>query len=829
MRISFIVLLFITGAAYGQGYNQPDAAHIKLKLKKLNVLGSVLYVAAHPDDENTRVITKFANENLYATGYLSMTRGDGGQNLVGEELGDQLGVLRTQELLAARRIDGGEQFFTRAIDFGFSKSADETLRIWGKDEILSDVVKVYRQFQPDVIITRFPPTEKAGHGHHTSSAILAEEAFDLSVKTDAFPAQVKKYGVWQPVRILTNTGRWWNNTINENTPGVITLNVGKYSPLLGESFSEIAARSRSQHKSQGFGSSGVRGGQQEFLEFVKGAAAKSDPMEGINTSWTRVKGGDRVQPLVEKAINSYDPERPYELVPLLQEIHATIKALPQSVWRQRKLEETEQLILDCLGLYIEVSADEYQASPGRKVAVQFEFVNRSPVNVSLQRVVSDQVTLDTTVQAVLKNNVPLLFKTEKVVANTLPYSTPFWLKEPHSLGRFAVSHQEQIGKAANDAAALFKVELLIGNEKLLVNCPVIYKWTDPVKGELRRPFEIVPPIVVSLTDQVIIFNDNKAKAVSVQVSSLVADKQEGTLRLKLPRGWKAEPGETPFSLSGKGVQQHYVFNITPPSQDETAIMKVEALVGDKSYSNALETIDYAHIPVQTLLPEAEAKVVHIDLQRNGSTIAYIKGAGDEVPAALRNMGFNVLEMKEDEVTRESIQNADAVVLGIRALNTSERISRVMDHLLEYVKEGGTMVVQYNTSFDLEIDKFSPYELKISRNRVTDENSEVRILKPDHPVMNIPNKITQRDFDGWVQERGLYFPGSWSNEFEAILSMNDKDEKPSDGSLLVARYGKGYYVYTGLSFFRELPAGVSGAYRLFANIVSLGKSDGKVLK
>src|SRR5690606_21818996 len=345
------------------------------KLKKLNFLGSVLYVAAHPDDENTRIIASMANGELAATAYLSMTRGDGGQNLIGPEIRDLLGVIRTQELLAARRIDGGQQFFTRAVDFGYSKSADETFSIWGKDSILHDVVKVYRQFQPDVIITRFPPDERAGHGHHTASAMLAIEAFTKAADPNIFPKQLGVLSAWQSKRLYTNTGRWWNSSITENTPGVVAIDVGGFSPLLGSSYSEIAAVSRSQHKSQGFGSRGTRGRQLEFLEYQKGDSASRSVFEGVNTTWSRVPNGAAIGKKVDEIIRSFDEEKPHAITPALLQVHKMIKALAPSVWRDRKLEEVEQLIQDCAGLYLEVTPDQYWVAPGEQVRLAFELLN----------------------------------------------------------------------------------------------------------------------------------------------------------------------------------------------------------------------------------------------------------------------------------------------------------------------------------------------------------------------------------------------------------------------------------------------------------------------
>lgn len=824
----FVLLLlscFTCVILQGQVHRQPDASKIKLNLKKLNSLGAVLYVAAHPDDENTRVIAYLVNDRLMATGYLSLTRGDGGQNLIGPEIRDLLGLIRTQELLAARRIDGGQQFFTRANDFGYSKSANETFQIWDKQAVLSDVIKVIRQFQPDVILTRFPPDERAGHGQHTASAILAAEGFAQSGSPEAFKDQVKDCGVWQVKRLYTNTGRWWNQTITENTPGVIAMNVGTYNPLLGESYSELAAESRTQHKSQGFGSSGRRGDALEYFEFIKGDSAKKDMFDGINTRWTRLKGGEKVEPLVEKAIRDFVMEKPVASVPALLEIRKQISLLEGSVWKTRKLREVNQLIVDCLGLFVEVTADHYWASPGEHVRTSFEVLNRSTGELALSRIVAPDLSIDTTLNALLKDNQPLTFKSSKLLRADKPYSGPYWLTEPHGQGLFTVTDKMLIGQPENDPALHVDFTFLANGQNLAIQVPVTYKETDPVKGELVRPFAVVPPVFLNLSDKVYLFPDQSPRDISVLVKSASEKKLTGTVQLSLPEHWKAEPAVIPFSLEKQGEELEVTFKVVPAGEEITAPVKVIASVEGKQYGQSLQLIAYDHIPVQTLTPKAESKLLRINVKKEGALIGYIKGAGDDVPSGLRHMGYQVWEMTDNEVTPENLRKVDAVVLGVRALNTNERIQHYMDDLLEYVRNGGTMITQYNTNHDLELDpeKIAPYSISLSRDRVTEENAAVRILKPDHPALNYPNQITARDFTGWVQERGLYFPDKWDSHFEALLSCNDSGEPPRDGSLLVARYGNGYYVYTGLSFFRELPEGVSGAYRLFANLVSLGKS------
>ena len=823
MKFLPFLALLITQMAVGQ-HKQPDAAAIQLKLKKLNVLASVLYVAAHPDDENTRAITFMGNDRLAAAAYLSMTRGDGGQNLIGPEIRDQLGLIRTQELLSARRIDGGQQFFTRANDFGFSKNANETFAIWGKNEILSDVVRVIRQFKPDVILTRFPPDERAGHGHHTASAVLAQEAFDLTSRADYLPEQVKEFGTWQAKRLYFNTGRFFEQSINESTPGVIIANMGTYSTLLGKSQSEIAAESRSQHKSQGFGSAGRRGDSPEYFLYVKGEKADKDLLSGVNTTWSRVTGGEQIQPLVEKVIKEFSPEVPAASIPVLLQIRKQIQNLAPSVWKDRKFKEVSQLIQDCAGLYLEVVADQPWFAPGELVTTSFEVVNRSTTPIKLLQIRSNSLTIDSVMQADLAFNKLFNFKTKKALLASSKYSDPYWLREEHTEGLFKVPAESFIGKPENDPAVLVNFSVEIIGEKIDLSVPLIYKWTDPEKGELVRPFEIVPPVFVSLSQNVYVFKDSNPKSVSVNLKSASGNKIAGTVKPLLPEGWKSEPASIIIDLAKRGEEKKVDFMIYPAQGLGSFMIRAQVELNSKTYTSAVQTISYDHIPFQTLLPAAKATIVKLDLKTEGQVIGYIQGAGDGIPEALRNIGYEVWEMKDDEVTPLNLKKIDAVVLGVRALNTNERIRHYMPDLLEYVKNGGTMIVQYNTNFATKVEKFSPYPLNLSRERVTEENSEVRILKPDHAALNYPNKITADDFKGWVQERGLYFPDKWDPNFEALLSMNDTGETaPKDGSLLVAKYGNGHYVYTGLSFFRELPEGVPGAYKLFANLTSLGKT------
>ncbi|WP_207435837.1 PIG-L family deacetylase [Sabulibacter ruber] len=809
--------------AKAQAPRKPDAADIRLALEKLNVLGSVLYFAAHPDDENTRLIAYLANERKYRTGYLSLTRGDGGQNLIGPEIREELGIIRTQELLQARRVDGGEQFFSRANDFGFSKNPAETFTIWDREQVLADAVWVIRKFQPDVIITRFSPQPGGTHGHHTASAIIALEAFEAAADPKRFPEQLKTVQPWQAKRILWNTSSFFYGQGQKfDTSDKLMVDAGVYNPLLGKSYNEIAAQSRSMHKSQGFGSSGSRGEAVEYFEFLKGDRAQKDLLEGVTTTWSRVQGSTEVSRLLQQALKSYDAANPAASVPLLLKANTALAKLPDTYWKQVKQRELQDVIKASLGLYLEAaSARDFTVTPGEPVALQLEAVNRSAVPVTLTKVEYLFSKKDTTLQQKLEMNKPWIVRTSVPMPTATPYSQPYWLQVPGTTGMFRVDDPALIGLAENPAAAQLRMYLTVQGQPFMFTVPVVYKRTDPVEGEQYRPFEVTPPVFVNITEKVYVFADAQPKPVTLRVRA-GQDNLEGQVSLRLPEGWRAEPASAPFKLTQKGEEQTFTFQLFPGGAQTESTISAAVTTRGRTYTQGLNTINYPHIPAQTLFPEAVAKAVKLDLKRKGQRIGYLMGAGDEVPASLQQIGYDVEQLQVNNLSAASLQKYDAVVVGVRAYNTLDRLKFQQPQLMEYVQNGGTLVVQYNVSNGLVTSSIGPYPIRLSNDRVTVEDSEVRFLKPNHPVLNSPNKITEQDFRGWVQERGLYFPNQWGPEYEAILSSNDPGESPKDSGLLVAKYGKGYFVYTGYSFFRELPAGVPGAYRLFVNLLSLGK-------
>ncbi len=817
------VLVLLPAILVAQAPKKYNAAEIQELLEKLNVLGSVMYVAAHPDDENTQMIAYFANERKYRTAYMSATRGDGGQNLIGPEIRELLGLIRTQELLAARRTDGGQQFFSRANDFGYSKDSDETLNIWDKEEVLSDFVWNIRKFRPDIIVTRFAP-EWGGHGHHTTSAILALEAFDITNDASAYPDQLKHVQPWQPERMFWNISWWFfrNSDTELDTTQMVSLDIGEYNPLLGKSYNEIAAESRSQHKSQGFGSTGSRGTDVEYLKYWKGSEAQNDPFEGINTTWSRVKGGEEVALYTHRAQDSFDPSNPAAVVPDLIAAAKALEKLDDDFWKQIKLAEIKTLIKACTGMYMEVKANEFAAVPGDSLGISFEAINRSNAKVKLTDLRIDQLNLQPKrLDQQLDYNQPFNMDLNVQLPMDLPNSQPYWLIEEASLGMYNVPDQLLRGLPENEPSVTAEATVEIDGYYLDYQLPLVYKRNDPVDGEVYRPFVITPPVFMNIKEKVYVMASGATKEVTVKVTA-GKDNISGNTYLVLPEGWTANPASYDFSMDIKGTEQEFVYEVIPPKNQSEGEVLAETRMNGTVYNSSLTTIEYDHFPIQTLFSKSTAKVVNIDIVKRGQNIGYIMGAGDEIPASLRQIGYNVWEMKDEDITDENLAGLDAVIMGVRAYNTEARLKFHQDKLMNFVKNGGNMIVQYNTNRRLVVDNIAPYPLTLSRDRVTVEEAPVRILAPDHPVITGPNKITEADFDGWVQERGLYFPDEWDERFVPILSSNDPGESPKDGGLLVAQYGEGYYIYSGYSWFRELPAGVSGAYRLFTNMISIGK-------
>lgn len=826
-RLFLITVYFFTLSLVAQTPRKPTSSEIYHDLKRLNFIGSALYIAAHPDDENTRLISYLVNDVYANTAYLSITRGDGGQNLIGPELGKILGVIRTDELLEARKIDGGQQFFTRANDFGYSKNPDETFEFWNKEAVLSDVVKTIRKFKPDIIINRFDHRSPGStHGHHTASAMLSVEAFDIVSDATKYPKSASEFGTWKPQRLFFNTSWWFYGSQEKyeqaDKSAHVSVETGNYFPLLGLSNGEIASLSRSAHKSQGFGSTGTRGSENEYLELLKGSKPSNNNLfEGINTNWSRLEGSSEIERILKPLEDQFDFENPSQILPQLLKAYPLVLKLKDSHWRDIKLVQLKQLIIDCSGVFLEAISEQNTINPEETYKITIEATNRGSEKITLK-------SIKDTHNKVLWNQGELLANNErKNIALTInsmtssgSYSSPYWLENKGTVGMYEAP-ESLIGFPKAPATETLIFELQFGNQTISFERAIVYKFNDPVKGEVYRPLEVLPEVTSSIPEKVLIFADNKSRSVEVVVRA-GKDEVNGKVALQHPDGWKVSPTSHNFDLQHKGQTKTFIFDIIPPNNQQEGYLQAIVTSENQTFDKELVSINYDHIPNSSVLLPSEAKIVRLDIKKHGQNIGYIHGAGDAVPESLEQIGYTITTISPTSISDNNLQRFDAIVIGIRAYNTLPELAFAQTHLNKYVENGGTLIVQYNTNHALVTKDIAPYSLSLSRDRVTDEFSEVKFLSPNHPVLNTPNKITQADFDGWVQERGLYFPDQWDTEFTPILGMNDKGESLKEGSLLVAKYGEGYYIYTGLSFFRELPAGVPGAYRLFANMLSIGK-------
>ncbi len=814
MKIKFLpiyLLLFCSPVVIqAQSQRSYNAAEIKQGLEALNVTGRVLYIAAHPDDENTRLLAFLSKGMKFRTAYLSLTRGDGGQNLIGTEQADMLGLLRTQELLAARRIDGAEQYFTSAIDFGFSKTAAECLQFWGEQKVLGDVVWVIRKFQPDVIITRFPGDERAGHGAHAASAILAEKAFAIAADPKQFPEQLAYVKPWKTKRIVWNTINFGG--MNTTAEDQLKMEVGGYNALLGKSYGEIAAESRSSHRSQGFGSVKQRDAAFEFFEHRAGTPATRGLFNDIDQSLQRYPGSKTVQHLVDILNNDFQIEAAYKSLPALLQFKKESSKLPID---QQKLNE---LILACAGIWIEA------------LVPQPSYALTSQINVELEAICRLPSTATNKVQLQIDNERPVDLQPGKLLhikldlpASARKITQPYWLANPHEIGAYQFSGIDNLGEAENPTLTPGKLTIIVDGVPIEVQRSVVYRYANPAIGEIYQPLVIAPPVTATLDERAYLFNNQNTRKVLITAKAFAA-KAIGKINIKVPQGWTATPATVDFSFEEEGEEKQFEVVVSAGPKAAGGSIELSVQIGGQNYKQGFQQIDYRHIPLQTLFPLASARLEQVDLKFAGKRIGYIAGAGDLIPQSLKQIGYEVTVLKNDQIMNGGLERFDAIVTGVRLYNIDEDVSAIQKKLLEYVYNGGTLVQQYNVNAPLKVKQLGPYPFTLSRSRVTEEDAAVTFLKPEHPLLNYPNKIGKQDFEGWVQERGIYFADNLDARYTPILSMYDKGESALQGSLIVTDYGKGKYIYTGLVFYRELPAGVPGAYRLFVNLLSAGATN-----
>lgn len=802
-------------------------ASIKQELHSFAAMATVLHVAAHPDDENTQLITYFARKRGYRTGYLSLTRGDGGQNESGPEFGEKLGVARTQELLAARRLDGGRQFFTRAIDFGYSKSPEETLRFWDRDQVLADVVRVIRQFRPDVIVTRFPvPPNGGGHGHHTASAILAVEAFNRAGDPDAYPDQLAEgLTPWRPLRVVWNG---WGRGAADDDETTFRMDIGGVDPVTGEGLGDIAGRSRAMHISQGFGGFAGRGGgagpNEQSFALLAGEPAKDDLLDGVETTWSRYSdGGAEIARLTANAIAEFKPGKPTASVPALLRIRSLLVALPDDPVVIDKRGQLDRIIRACLGLSVTTSAHRAEVVPGEPVAIRYAANLTGDIPVRLKQVrVADPVA-DKQLDIELAPGRSTSGELTVTIPKDTPLTQPYWLREEPDAGVFQVADKRLIGRPEDPPPIELEYVFEIDGQTMVVTDEPSASGAGDAPD---RRLAIIAPVSMRFGSEVALFTPGATNTVAVELTAARAG-TEGTLTLEAPSGWRVEPPSSSFRLDADGAATTLKFTVTAPDQPGSDHLGAIAEVDGQRFGNQRVEIAYAHIPFQLLQPEARLKVVAFDFATRGKSVGYLPGAGDSVADSLAQLGYQVTLLTGADLTPDRLREFDAVVIGVRAFNERTDLADNLDGLFAYVENGGTVVAQYNRPRGLNTPRLGPHALSIDgpapRWRVTDETSPVSFLAPDHPALTTPNRLGPADFEGWVQERGAYFPSSWDEtRYTPVLAMNDPGEDPLTSGVLIARHGEGHYVYTGLAFFRQLPAGVPGAHRLFANLVSLGK-------
>jgi hypothetical protein len=803
--------------------NLAGAVETRLALERLNVLGSLLVMGAHPDDENAALLAYVARGKRARAAYLALTRGDGGQNLIGSEKGELLGLIRTQELLAARRIDGGEQYFTRAIDFGFSKTAEESFQKWGHDTILGDVVWTVRRFRPDVMVVGI----NAGHGHHQASGILAREAFTAAADKTRFPEQLRWVEPWQAKRLVTGGfGGGPGRGGGGSEPG-IRIDTGEYDPLLGFSYTEIAGMSRSMHKTQGVGAPERRGSAVSSLSVVGGEQGTGDIFTGIDTTWNRLPGGAAVAPILRQAADTFLPEQPEKTIPLLLKARPLISAI-KDPWAVLKLQELDQAIALCAGLYLDASTDRYTVVPGESLQVNFEATNRSRFPLALKGVRLEGVTGAPSEEfrpVTLSYNQPDRRSLRVAIPQDQPYSQPYWLRKPNNGFVYVVEDQQLVGQAETPPVLRAHIRIQAGSEEIDYVRPVVRRYVDRVEGETTRPLVVAPPVAVAVSDPVLIFPDAKPKQVEVLLRSNVAG-AAGDLRLEAPQGWRIQPASAAFRLAGANEETPVSFTVSPPGGAATGELRAVASMNGREISSGMRVFGYDGIPPQTVFPPSTSRLVRADVRILARRIGYVMGAGDEVPRSLEQLGCQVTMLDADDLARGDLGRFDAIVTGVRAYNVRADLVANQQRLMDYVQQGGTLVVQYNTAdarSPLGSMSPGPYPLQIGNARVTVEEAPVTFPNPNHPLLSTPNRITEEDFRGWVQERGLNFPSQWDPRYETLFESHDPGEGPLPGGNLYTHYGKGAYIYTAYDWFRELPAGVPGAFRIFANFLSAGKA------
>ncbi len=810
-KIFFVTLYLFSLPIFAQKPQTPTPSEIFFRMEQLNVLASALYVAAHPDDENTRLITYLTHHDKAYTSYISLTPGNGGQNLISDELGTDLGIIRTHELWNARKIDGGKQYFSTADDFGYSKHPKEAFEKWNKASLLQQMVYLIRTEQPDIVINRFDHrTEGNTHGHHTASAQLSREAFDLALDKNYTLPNNEKLPTWQPTRLFFNTSWFFYGSkeafAKADKSKYVGINIGEYYQQLGKNNQEIASLSRSQHMSQGFGDLSSRGEEMDYVELIAGKKLNTDNLfEGIDTSWNRIEGGQEIKPIVEQLLADYDFRNPSKSIQLLTEIYQKIDQLPESIWKNRKKNEVKNLIKDCAGLFLDATTNQPYTTPNTQVAVNVEVSNRSEQLVKIKAITLNQQ----------KKSIDVNLSNQQVFFESFPVNF-----SDDDLTNFKFLKTFSDFKNQFESNQKNKITLEINNVPLDFPLDIQYRYKDEVKGEVYQPFHVVPTASVRFEQPIYINNIHQKQEINVITSNYLSDNFDGNLIITDDKNSpKSVMNEHNIHLvEGEMNQQTNVGNNFTNGEYQAILYPKQP---QKAITSEVKWVDYDHIPLTYYLKDSKTTLV--DFDNSGikkQRIGYIMGAGDEIPKVLENVGYQVDLINLETLTAAELTKYETVIVGIRAFNTEEELAVKNQLLFDYVANGGVVITQYQTNRNLKTQNIAPYPIEIGRTRVTDENAKVRFINPKMTVLNQPFVISESNFKGWVQEQGLYYADEFSDEFTPVFYAQDFDEKPTNGALLIAQHGKGHYVYTGLSFFRQLPAGNIGALELFINLIEL---------
>jgi len=832
--ILFTLILLLALFASAEIPEDRGAMGLSQALKRLDVIASVLHTGAHPDDENSALLAWLSRGRGVRTAYLSATRGDGGQNLLGTELFEALGVIRTEELLAARRFDRAQQFFTPAYEFGFSKTADESFEKWGREQMLADFVRVIRQFRPEIIVSRFTGTTRDGHGHHQAAGIITREAF----RAAADPNRFAEYGKpWQAKKLYLNAAA--------GGPASVTINVGEFDAALGRSYNEIAAEGRSLHRSQSQGAAQERGPRmvglqaadktidiEETADLFAGVLHRLPDLAQLapDLSNDLAQLEQRVTAIRQKASLS----RPADLVPdlaaalkQLQDIHRRSRDEHVRFLLEQKIPDFQEALQLAAGLVVDVLASDDTVLPGQEFNVTVSVVNGGPLEFQAPRASMDlpsgwsAVPVETTGSLSAGQRWDQRFRV--TVSSNPDWTQPYWLREPRRGDRFVWPTGSATAMPFDPPLAVGRASIDYGGVAISLEKPAQLRRVDGMYGDLRSLVNAVPALSVQVSPKaaVIPLSGDRRKEFTVTVESQNASPIEGDVRLVAPSGWTVTPALQKVRFTRQGEKASAQFTVTAPRG--AGEYRVHAIVqaAGREFRTGYTRIAYPHIETRYIYAPAESRVDVFDVRTRVTSVGYVEGAGDQIPEALRELGVRVTALSAEDLAHADLSQFPAIVLGVRAFAVREDLRAYRSRLLDYVSNGGTLVVQYNRRSETRDIQIGPYPFTIDDNgRVTKEEAPVRILDASHPVLNVPNKITAADFGGWVQERGNYFLSAWDPQYTPLLESGDPGEEPKKGGLVIARYGKGSYVYTGYGFFRQLPEGVPGAYRLFANLISI---------